>query len=168
MTGMTPDMPGPAPGPGIFVVDGIFRDIRGQIPGQLSYPCRTYPQHRKTMTGKPDEPPAGDKKREELVGRVLVINDLLRYQDGAVASRMIVFRKTGTITLFAFDAGEGLSEHSAPFDAVLAVTDGEAEVSIAGKPFTVRNGEMIILPANIPHSVQAIQRFRMTLTMIRE
>jgi quercetin dioxygenase-like cupin family protein len=85
-----------------------------------------------------------------------------------VASRMIVFKKTGTITLFAFDAGEGLSEHSAPFDAILTVTDGEAEVALAGTLFTVKTGEMIILPATIPHAVQAKQRFKMTLTMIRE
>jgi quercetin dioxygenase-like cupin family protein len=109
-----------------------------------------------------------EKKREELVGKVLTVNDLLQYQAGTVASRMIVFKKTGTITLFAFDAGEGLSEHSAPFDAILAVTDGVAGVSIAGTPFTVRSGEMIILPANIPHAVQATERFKMTLTMIRE
>ncbi len=115
-----------------------------------------------------DGPAGGDKKRGELVGKVLVTNELLNYQDGTVASRMIVFKKTGTITLFAFDAGEGLSEHSAPFDAVLAVTDGEAEVTIADAPFTIRTGEMIILPANIPHGVQAKQRFKMTLTMIRE
>jgi quercetin dioxygenase-like cupin family protein len=113
-------------------------------------------------------PSGSDKKRGELIGKVLVTNDLLQYQDGTVASRMIVFRKTGTITLFAFDEGEGLSEHSAPFDAVLTVTDGEAEVTIAGTPFTVRTGGMIILPANIPHGVQAKQRFKMTLTMIRE
>jgi quercetin dioxygenase-like cupin family protein len=118
------------------------------------------------MTGQGSEGP--DKKREELVGKVLTTNNLLQYQDGTVASRMIVFKKTGTITLFAFDAGEGLSEHSAPFDAVLTVTDGEADVAIAGTPFTVRTGEMIILPANIPHGVQAKQRFKMTLTMIRE
>jgi quercetin dioxygenase-like cupin family protein len=109
-----------------------------------------------------------DKKREELVGKVLPVNGLIGYQDGTVASRMIVFKKTGTITLFAFDAGEGLSEHSAPFDAVLTVTDGIAEVSIAGTPSTVKAGEMIILPANIPHAVQAKVRFKMTLTMIRE
>src|SRR5512145_1140391 len=109
-----------------------------------------------------------DKKREEIIGKVLVTNDLLQYQEGTVASRMIVFKKAGTITLFSFDAGEGLSEHSAPFDAILTVTDGEAGVSIAGKPFTVRTGEMIILPANIPHAVQAKQRFKMTLTMIKE
>lgn len=117
---------------------------------------------------KPEEKTTADKKREELVGKVLATNDLVQYQDGTVASRMVVFKKTGTITLFAFDAGEGLSEHSAPFDAVLAVTDGEAEVSIAGVQSIVRNGEMIILPANIPHGVQARQRFKMTLTMIRE
>jgi quercetin dioxygenase-like cupin family protein len=109
-----------------------------------------------------------DKKREDLKGKVLVTNDLLQYQDGTVASRMIVFKKTGTITLFAFDAGEGLSEHSAPFDAVLTVTDGEAGVTLAGIPFTVRTGEMIILPANKPHGVQAKQRFKMTLSMIKE
>ena len=109
-----------------------------------------------------------EKKREELKEKVLSINDLIAYQDGTVASRMIVFKQTGTITLFAFDAGEGLSEHSAPFDAILTVTDGEADVSIAGTPFTVKTGEMIILPANKPHAVQARQRFKMSLTMIRE
>ena len=118
------------------------------------------------MAGLPGENP--DKKREELVGRVLSTNDLVHYQDGTVASRMIVFKKAGTITLFAFDAGEGLSEHSAPYDAVLAVTDGEAEVSIEQTPSTVRTGEMIILPANRPHTVRARQRFKMTLTMTRE
>jgi len=123
----------------------------------------------KIMTGSADDEPAPSaRKREELIGKVLAINDLVQYQDGTVASRMIVFKKAGTITLFAFDAGEGLSEHSAPYDAILAVTDGEAVVSIAGSPFTVRTGEMIILPANIPHAVQAKERFKMTLTMIRE
>lgn len=121
------------------------------------------------MAGNPaEEKSASDKKREELIGKVLVVNDLVQYQDGTVASRMVVFKKTGTITMFAFDAGEGLSDHSAPFDAVLTVTDGVAEVSIAGKFSTVKTGEMIILPANIPHAVKAEQRFKMTLTMIRE
>jgi quercetin dioxygenase-like cupin family protein len=109
-----------------------------------------------------------EKRTADLAAKVLVVNDLVRYQEGTVASRMIVFRKTGTITLFAFDAGEGLSEHSAPYDAILQVTDGEARVSIAGAPFTVRSGEMIILPADKPHAVEAKQRFKMTLTMIRE
>ena len=109
-----------------------------------------------------------DKKRDELKGNVLRLPDLVDYAEGTVASRMIVFKTAGTITLFAFDAGEGLSEHSAPYDAILTVTDGEAEVSIAGTPFTVKTGEVIILPANKPHGVQARQRFKMTLTMIRE
>ena len=115
-----------------------------------------------------EEKNTAEKKREDLVGKVLAVNDLVQYQDGTVASRMIVFKKVGTITLFAFDAGEGLSEHSAPYDAILTVTDGEADVSIEGVPFTVKNGEMIILPANKPHAVVARQRFKMTLTMIRE
>jgi quercetin dioxygenase-like cupin family protein len=115
-----------------------------------------------------EEKTTAEKKRDELVGKVLAVNDLVQYQEGTVASRMIVFKKTGTITLFAFDAGEGLSEHSAPYDAILTVTDGVADVSIAGTPFTVRTGEMIILPANIPHAVRAEQKFKMTLTMIRE
>ncbi|HOX35712.1 MAG TPA: cupin domain-containing protein [Methanoregulaceae archaeon] len=120
----------------------------------------------------PSKPEEGegtaDKKREALAGRVLTVNDLVQYQDGTVASRMLVFKKTGTITLFAFDAGEGLSEHSAPFDAVLSVTDGIADVAIAGEWFMVKSGEMIILPANKPHAISAKERFKMTLTMIRE
>ena len=109
-----------------------------------------------------------DNVREDLQEKVLTINDLIAYQPGTVASRMIVFKKAGTITIFSFDTGEGLSEHTAPYDAVLTVTDGEAEVQIAGAPFTVRQGEMIIMPANKPHAVFAKQRFKMTLTMIRE
>jgi quercetin dioxygenase-like cupin family protein len=125
-------------------------------------------QQGTTMTDTPEKPASPDRKREELIGKVLRVNDLIRYQDGTVASRMIVFKQAGTITLFAFDAGEGLSEHSAPYDAILAVTDGEAEIAIEGTWSKVRAGEMIILPANRPHAVQAKQRFRMTLTMIRE
>ena len=109
-----------------------------------------------------------DSEREELKEKVLVINDLIKYQTGTVASRMIVFKKAGTITCFSFDEGEGLSEHTAPYDAILEVTDGEAEVQIAGEPFTVHTGELIILPANKPHAVFAKKRFKMMLTMIRE
>lgn len=106
--------------------------------------------------------------REELKGKVLAVNDLIAYQQGTVASRMIVFKKAGTITVFSFDAGEGLSEHTAPYDAVLTVTEGGAEVHISEKVFDVNSGEMIILPANIPHAVYARQRFKMMLVMIRE
>jgi quercetin dioxygenase-like cupin family protein len=107
-------------------------------------------------------------EREDLREKVLAVNDLIAYQPGTVASRMLVFKKAGTITLFSFDAGEGLSEHTAPYDAVLLVTDGSAEVQIAGTTFTVKAGEMIILPANKPHAVFAHECFRMILTMIRE
>ncbi|HVP96371.1 cupin domain-containing protein [Methanoregula sp.] len=106
--------------------------------------------------------------REDIREKVLPVNELIAYQPGTVASRMLVFKKAGTITLFSFDAGEGLSEHTAPYDAVLMVTDGTAEVQIAGTSYTVKTGEMIIMPANKPHAVFAHERFRMILTMIRE
>ncbi len=109
-----------------------------------------------------------DTKNESLAARVLDPNDLIAYQDGSVVSRMIVYKKTGTITLFAFDAGEGLSEHTAPFDAIASIIDGEAEVTVGTSEFVVKEGQMIIMPANIPHALRAGKRFRMILTMIHE
>lgn len=93
--------------------------------------------------------------------------DLLQYQDGSIVSRVLLKNKGGTVTLFAFDVGEGLSEHTAPFDALVVVTDGEADVEIAGESFKVRQGETIILPANRPHALKAATRFKMLLIMIR-
>jgi quercetin dioxygenase-like cupin family protein len=93
--------------------------------------------------------------------------DLLQYQDSSIVSRVLLKNKGGTVTLFAFDAGEGLSEHTAPFDALVVVTDGEAEVSIAGESFQVGQGETIVLPANRPHAVKATTKFKMLLIMIR-
>ncbi|MEK6336882.1 MAG: cupin domain-containing protein [Acidobacteriota bacterium] len=93
--------------------------------------------------------------------------DMLQYQDGSIVSRVLLKNKGGTVTLFAFDTGEGLSEHTAPFDALVVVTDGEAEVEIAGESFKVRQGETIILPANQPHAVKATTKFKMILIMIR-
>src|SRR5438045_1603212 len=89
--------------------------------------------------------------------------ELLQYQDGSIVSRVLLKNKGGTVTLFAFDVGEGLSEHTAPFDAFVVVTDGEAEVEIAGENFRVRQGETIILPANQPHAVRAATKFKMLL-----
>jgi quercetin dioxygenase-like cupin family protein len=109
-----------------------------------------------------------DSTREELAEKVLRLKDLVAYQEGSIASRMIVFKQAGTITVFAFDAGEGLSEHTAPYDALLTVIDGEADVQAGGISHTVREGELIILQANKPHAVYARKRFKMTLTMIRE
>lgn len=95
------------------------------------------------------------------------LGELLQYQDGSIVSRVLLKNKGGTVTLFAFDRGEGLSEHTAPFEALVFVLDGEAEVEIAGKVYRVKSGETITLPANIPHAVRAAARFKMLLTMIR-
>lgn len=91
----------------------------------------------------------------------------IQYAEGSIVSKTIVDRKLGTLTLFAFDKNQGLSEHTAPFDAVVEVLDGEAEITLQAKPVTVSAGQMIIMPANIPHSLMAIKRFKMLLIMIR-
>ncbi len=92
---------------------------------------------------------------------------LIDYQSGSVVSKTILKSKTGTVTLFAFDRGEGLSEHTAPFDALVFLLDGKAEVTISGKSHNLNSGEMIILPANEPHALKAKVRFKMMLVMIR-
>ncbi|MFQ5717366.1 MAG: cupin domain-containing protein [Nitrospinales bacterium] len=99
--------------------------------------------------------------------RPVCLRDHIQYAAGAVVSKTLVNRKTGTITLFAFDAGQGLSEHTAPFDAIVQILDGEAELTIGGKIVNVSAGQMVVMPANIPHAVKAIQKFKMLLTMIR-
>jgi quercetin dioxygenase-like cupin family protein len=93
--------------------------------------------------------------------------ELVSYQDGAVVSREIVKKPTGNVTIFAFDKGQGLSEHTAPFDALVFVLEGEAEISIAGQPHRLQGGEMILMPAGQPHALKALKRFKMILTMIR-
>jgi len=115
----------------------------------------------------PDISEKPDKKREELKGKVLNLKDLVNYADGTVASRMIISRKAGNITLFSFDENEGLSEHTAPYDAVVTILDGECEVWVAGRTFQMKEGETIIFPANVPHALSAITKFKMSLTMIR-
>lgn len=99
--------------------------------------------------------------------QILELADLAQYQEGSVVSRQITKADAGNVTLFAFDAGQELSEHTAPFDALVHVLDGEAEVRISGQPFNVRTGQAIILPANEPHALKATARFKMLLTMIR-
>ncbi|MFO1314175.1 MAG: cupin domain-containing protein [Burkholderiales bacterium] len=93
--------------------------------------------------------------------------DLVGYQEGAVVSKTLIDRKTGTVTLFAFGEGQGLSEHTAPFDALVQILDGDVEIRIAGQAFRLGPGEIIVLPANEPHALKAITRFKMMLTMIR-
>lgn len=104
---------------------------------------------------------------ETLTARATRAADLVEYQDGAVVSREILSRGTGTVTVFAFDEGQGLSEHTAPFDALVHVLDGEAEITISGKLLRIKEGEMVIMPANEPHALKATKRFKMVLTMIR-
>jgi len=116
----------------------------------------------------PDNPDKPDKKREELKGKVFRLKDLVNYSDGTVASRMIISRKAGNITLFSFDENEGLSEHTAPYDAMVTILDGECEVWIAGQTHRMKEGETIIFPANVSHALSAITKFKMSLTMIRE
>jgi quercetin dioxygenase-like cupin family protein len=106
-------------------------------------------------------------KADNLTGQVAGLIDLVDYQAGSIVSRTIIDKATGTLTLFSFDKGQGLSEHTAPFDAMVYVIDGEAEVTIAGKPLLVKKGEMVIMPANQPHALRAVSRFKMMLVMIK-
>jgi quercetin dioxygenase-like cupin family protein len=103
----------------------------------------------------------------DLSAQVLPAVGLVNYQDGSVVSRTLINQKTGTVTLFAFDAGQELSEHTAPYDALVEVFDGETEITISGKPFRLKAGDLIIMPANQPHAVKAVTKFKMMLTMIR-
>jgi len=103
----------------------------------------------------------------ELIGNTLTLNELVGYQNGAVVSKTLIDKKIGTVTLFSFDAGQGLSEHTAPYDAMVQVVDGEAEVTIDGNIHVVGAGQMIIMPANHPHALKAVKPFKMLLVMIR-
>ncbi len=95
------------------------------------------------------------------------LENLIAYQKDSVVSKTIIGKKTGTVTMFAFDKGQGLSEHTAPFEAIVYLVDGEAEITVDTKPQKVKKGEMIILPANIPHALLALSPFKMLLTMIK-
>ena len=107
------------------------------------------------------------RNADSLLARAVKLTDLVSYQNGSVVSREIVSGKTGTVTLFAFDAGQGLSEHTAPFDALVYLLDGEADITISGKTLHLKEGEMVIMPANEPHALKATKRFKMMLVMIR-
>jgi quercetin dioxygenase-like cupin family protein len=101
------------------------------------------------------------------ISNVLKIKSLAEYQDHSVVSREIIRKPSGTMTVFAFDKGEGLSEHVAPFDAAVYLLEGEAEIHIEGKPYSVKEGEMMIMPANKPHALKALTRYKMLLVMIK-
>jgi quercetin dioxygenase-like cupin family protein len=102
-----------------------------------------------------------------IIGQVGNLLDQIDYQNGSVVSKEIIKKDKGTVTLFAFDKGQGLSEHTAPFDALVYVFDGKAEVLISGQPFSLKAGELIIMPANKPHALKAVERFKMILVMVR-
>jgi quercetin dioxygenase-like cupin family protein len=104
---------------------------------------------------------------KSLTEGAVKLADLLNYQRGAVVSRTLLNKKTGTVTLFAFDEGEGLSEHTAPFDALVYMLDGEAEVVISGASHHLQAGELILMPAGEPHALKAVQKFKMMLVMIK-
>lgn len=103
----------------------------------------------------------------DILGEVLKVEDLIEYQEGSVVSREIIRKDTGTVTIFAFDKGEGLSEHTAPFDAMVQIIDGKAEITISGKKNILNKGDMIIMPADEPHALKALEKYKMVLTMIR-
>lgn len=103
-----------------------------------------------------------------ITSKNLYLADLINYQEGSVVSRTLLNKKTGSLTLFSFDEGQGLSEHTVPFDALIYLLEGEAEITISGKIIKAVQGEMVILPAHHPHSLKATKRFKMILFMIRE
>jgi len=107
------------------------------------------------------------EKKESLTAKVLDMARLVEYQTGSVVSRAVIQKKTGTVTLFAFDERQGLSEHTAPFDALVCILDGQAEIIISGKSHMLKQGEMIIMPADEPHALKAVGPFKMMLVMIR-
>ena len=110
----------------------------------------------------------GMAKTAGIIGRAFDLAALLDYHTDAVVSREVVRKDAGTVTLFAFEKGQGLSEHTAPFDALVYIVDGAAEIRISGKPHRVKKGGMIIMPANKPHSLKARVKFKMLLVMIRK
>ena len=109
----------------------------------------------------------GQKDTNRLLGQAMELTGLIEYQQGSVVSRTIIDKATGTLTLFAFDDGQGLSEHTAPFDALVYILDGEAEVIISGKSLHLKDGDMVIMPADEPHALRATKKFKMLLVMIK-
>lgn len=108
-----------------------------------------------------------NKKIHVITNKAFNLSGLIKYQNDSVVSKTIIRKKTGTVTLFAFDKGQGLSEHTAPFDAMVFVPEGRVRISISGKAQTVKTGEFIIMPAHKPHALKAIEKFKMLLIMIK-
>jgi quercetin dioxygenase-like cupin family protein len=113
------------------------------------------------------QPETASKPKGLAGAEVMKATELVNYQDGAVVSREIVKKPAGNVTIFAFEEGQGLSEHTAPFDALVQMVEGDAEIMISGQPHQLQGGEMILMPAGQPHALKALKRFKMILTMIR-
>jgi len=107
------------------------------------------------------------KNNDDLKGKPLALAGSVSYAEGSIVSRTLLDKKTGTLTLFAFDAGQGLSEHTSPYDATVCILDGQARLTIGGATVPAKTGEMVIMPAGVPHDVRADERFKMLLIMIR-
>ena len=105
--------------------------------------------------------------KEDIISEALNLNEIIDYQKDSVVSRTLIKKKTGNVTLFAFDQGQALSEHTAPFDAMAYILDGEAEITISGKAFHLNSSEMIIMPANEPHALKAVKKYKMLLIMVK-
>jgi len=133
--------------------------------GNLDY--MNTPQAKSKKSSRATKPVNKGVRLPCPIARSITLAELTKYQSGAIVSREVLRKPTGTVTAFAFDAGQALSEHTAPFDALICMLDGEAEMRIAGKKCQVGAGQMIILPANKPHAVKAVTRFKMLLVMIR-
>jgi quercetin dioxygenase-like cupin family protein len=112
-------------------------------------------------------PEQSQAKREIPTAEALLLPEMVSYQAGAVVSRVLIQRTAATLTLFAFDKGQGLSEHTTPFDALAHILEGEAEITVSGKPIVTRAGHAVLMPANQPHALKALSPFKMLLTMIR-
>jgi quercetin dioxygenase-like cupin family protein len=130
--------------------------LRGKAESVTNETVETKMEHKKSQASI-----------EQLHSKATNLMDLVDYQNESIVSREIISKKTGTVTAFAFDEGQGLSEHTAPFDAIVEILDGEAELTIGGKIISAFIGQMVIMPANIPHAVKAVKKFKMLLTMIR-
>ena len=104
---------------------------------------------------------------DDMAQQVSNMKDMVAYQDGSIVSKEIIKKATGTVTIFAFDQDQGLSEHTAPFDALVQIVDGEAEIIISGESHNVKEGEIIIMPAGKPHSLKALKKFKMMLVMVK-
>jgi len=105
---------------------------------------------------------------QDITASPFKLAGLIEYQAGSIVSRMLVKKDAGTVTLFAFDKGQGLSEHTAPFDALVYVMEGETEITISGRPMTLKAGDTVIMPANDPHALKAVEKFKMLLVMVKQ